>query len=427
MDLTIKVLPKGLLKITLFILLISIVSLSAFNVSGQKIYDELNKKKPASTSQPKEVKKRTPKKAVKVTKKAAPSTAKSKTKPKTVSQKQTRGKRNIAEIPKETTAQILERFMDFERSPSVTSDDWESILLQTNQELKKRPGNLISTSQHWLALAELAFINQDYAKARDYFLRSARFAPTFVLAYYGVGRVYLATKQPDQAEISFQKAVKLDDKFALGFNGLGKVMEAKGKSKKAEEYFNRAGEIVLRERNLTSPAAASASLPVVPSESATNKVTAAASEAKLARKTEEKVAAPVPTIGDETYVRELGTARQLMAQKLWQKSIDKLVEVSKIYQSYEVFALIGENYSFMKVWRSALQSYQRATEIDPNSAFGFYKAGKIYYELNEYLPAAEAFEKALILDVNGKIINRSEVRKLANKAKKKAEEVKSGE
>jgi tetratricopeptide (TPR) repeat protein len=123
---------------------------------------------------------------------------------------------------------------------------------------------------------------------------------------------------------------------------------------------------------------------------------------------------------------ELRKARSLTATRKWQSSLKILLPLSNSNQSAEVFTAIGDNYSGMEQWLSAMQSYRKAVELNPNSATALYKLGTVMFEMNEYQAAADAFEKSLIIDQTGATINRQNARKMADRANEKAQELKTG-
>jgi tetratricopeptide (TPR) repeat protein len=299
-------------------------------------------------------------------------------------------------VTPQTPLQIIERFMNFQQSANVTSKDWESVAAQTQSDSI----NEQEKAQHFIAQGNIAFNRADYSNALIQFNAAALALHNSSLPYYCIGKVYLVTKQPIQAEKAFEKAIKLNKTFALAYKGLGDALDAQGKSKKAQENYKEAARINVAGGN---------SLTVnSPSNKAENNSGAAMPADPTTRTTE------------SVYELELKTARGLTAQKKWQSSLDKLIPLAKSNPTDDAYIAIGDNYFGMKQWLSALQAYKKAIELNGNSANAFYKSGLVYFETNEYQSAAEAFEKALIFDQNGMSINRAAVRKMADKASEKA-------
>ena len=307
-----------------------------------------------------------------------------------------------ADSVKESAAEIIERFMTFHQTSTVTIQDWRSAAAQAKADLKDKPNDETIKAQLFVAQAELALNVKDYSNALIHFNAAAQVLPKSSLPYYGIGTIYLVTKQPEQAEDAFEKAVKLNKNFALAYKGLGDTYTAQRKPKKAQEYYQQAAKLGLAQKKSIADA------PIVSTDDSTNTSTAGTNQ-------------NTPTKSEpSTYDLELRNARQLTARKKWEDSLQKLDALSKEHPTTEVYLLMGDNYSGMEQWLSAHQAYQKATKVDPKSALAFYRSGMVLYELNEYQSASESFEKALILDINGKSINRSVVRKMADKAAEKA-------
>lgn len=303
--------------------------------------------------------------------------------------------------PPATPSEIIERFMNFQQSENVTAKDWESVVKQTNQILQSDPSDKVARAQLSIAQGELAFSRGELSNALIQFNGAARIMPDSGLPHYGKGRVYLSTKQPEEAREAFERSVKLNKNFALGYKGLGDAMTAQNKTKKADEYYKLAarygvaGDVPAggsgnQASGQTSPPIVVGSQPAVPELS--------------------------------PYDRSLKTARELTAQKKWQKSLETLEPLVKTVPSADLFILMGDNYFGMQAWFSAQQAYRKATEANPNSALAFYKSGLVLFEMNEFQAASESFENALILDQPGTTINRAQARKLADKANEKAKD-----
>lgn len=300
----------------------------------------------------------------------------------------------------ESPSDILERFMNFQNTATVTKKDWESVVKQVNDQLKEEPNDSVLKAQLFVAQGELAMLEKDYSNALIRFSAAVLKLPDSSLPHYGMGRVYLLTKQALQAEKSFEEAVDLNKNFALGYKGLGDTYTAMRNVKKAQKYYEKAAKIGLTEQKsvaVDSPLI----IPETPDEDSVDAVS-------------EK---------DSAFKKELEAARKLSVRKKWNESLEKLTTLVEKKETAEAYILIGNNYSGMEKWLSAHQAYKKALELDPDSALATYQDGLVLYELNEYKSAFQAFEKALILDQNGNQINRRTVRKMADRAKEKAEEL----
>ncbi|MEP6903382.1 MAG: tetratricopeptide repeat protein [Actinomycetota bacterium] len=244
------------------------------------------------------------------------------------------------------------------------------------------------------------------------FNSAAQVMPNSVLPFYCIGKVYLVTKQPNEAKSNFEKAIKLNSNFALAYSGLGEVMTAQGNKKKAKDYFQQAALIGMARTNTETTNS------VLPTNSSVSNLNNGQNNSPSVPTT--------PTQQLSPFELELKKARSLTSRKKWQDSLNVLMPLTKSSQTTNLYIAIGDNYSGMKQWLSAQQAYRKAVDLNPNSAAAFYKLGTVMFEVNEFQTAAEAFEKSLILDQNGTTINRLEVRKMADKANERARELKSG-
>lgn len=307
-------------------------------------------------------------------------------------------------IPAQTPDEILERYMNFQQSTGVTGKDWESVVSQTSVALQSNPNDLAKKAQLFIAQGELAYSRGDYSTALIQFNGAANALADSALPYYCIGKVYLVTKQPNQAQDAFEKSIKRKKDFALAYKGLGDLMTAQNKIKKADEYYKRAAQYGLTNGGsvtATNPGGNSSSGGVQSNPS------------------------PDSPSGNQglVYDSEMKTARALTAQKKWQNSLEKLFSLEKSHPTAELYTAIGDNYRGLEQMLSAQQAYRKATEANSNSAPGFFKLGLVLLEMNEYRAASEALEKSLILDQAGKTINRSAARKMADKAGDKAREL----
>lgn len=300
------------------------------------------------------------------------------------------------------TDQIIARYMNFQQTGSVTSRDWDGVVRQTTQTLQANPNDVKAKAQMLIAQGELAYSRSDYSNALIHFNGASQVLPNSVLPHYGIGKVYLVTRQPIEAENSFERAVKIDKSFALAYKGIGDALTAQGKAKKAQEYYENAAKIGLASGNVMRPS--------VPQTSQRN--SAAENSAKNS---------PPPQANPQAsiYQNELRNARTLTAQRKWQDSLNKLLPLAQKNPSADLYIAIGENYVGLEQLLSAQQAFRKATEFNPNSALAYYKRGMVLFEMNEYKSAAESFEKSLILDQRGTSINRREARRLADKANEK--------
>lgn len=309
--------------------------------------------------------------------------------------------RNIAQpqtpvvpVPTESSDQIIRRFTNYQQTSGVSERDWQSVINQT-QNNQNSPN---ARAQMLFARGEMAYRRADYSNALINFNGASQSLPTSALPYYGIGRVYLATKQSEQAENAFEKAIKLERGFALAYKGMGDALTAQGKSKKAQEYYSEAAKLGFAGR---------ASGQSNPPSNIPNNGSSFANNSQPAQ----------PNVSpNSVYESELRSARALTAGRKWAQSMTKLQNLMRSYPTADVYIAMGDNYMGTKKMLSAQQSYRKATELNPNSAMAFYKTGLVMYEMNEFQASSDALEKSLILDQQGTVINRQEARKIADEA-----------
>lgn len=310
----------------------------------------------------------------------------------------------VPAAPTQTPSEIIERFMNFQRSSSVTIKDWESVVKQTTAALQTKPEDKTLKTQLAIAQGELALYRSDYSNALIQFNAAQLLSPETPLPFYGIGRVYMNTKQANQAENAFERSIKYDKNFALAYKGLGDVLSAQGKTKKAQEYYKQAGRTgVAGNGSGENDDKGSNNSSGLPGGAGNSAGTAAAPES--------------------AYDHDLKIAREYTARKKWQMSLDKLLPLAQSNSTTDLYIAVGDNYYGQEAWVSALQAYRKATELNQNSALAFYKTGMVLYQTNEFQAAAQAFEKSLILDQSGAVINRAQARKWADRANDKARDL----
>ena len=306
--------------------------------------------------------------------------------------------------PPETPAQILDRYMNFQQTTSVNRKDWESVVAQTTAALQTNPNDPVAKAQSFIAQGHLAFSLGDFSNALIRFNAAAQTLPQSALPHYCIGQVYLVTRQPKEAQEALEEALKLKNDFALAYKAMGEVMTLMRKTKKADEYYKKAAQLAL-----TGGATSGAGNGGGDSGIASNSQFINSSGSAM------------PESG---YEVELKNARSLTARKKWQESLDKLMSLEENNKTAELYIAIGDNFMGLEQALSAQQAYRKATEVNSDSALAFFKLGTVLAEMNEHQAAYEAFEKALVLDTQGKHINRATTRKMADRAKDKADDLK---
>ena len=267
------------------------------------------------------------------------------------------------EPPPPSADDIIRRFINPKETSQVSTVDWQQVLAQTEEALKTESNSQLTARLH-LARGQQAYLRRNYAESLAEFNRAIEALPLSGIAYYGLGNAYLATNQPFQAHKAYSRAVDLTPEVsALAHKGIGDALTKLLKRNEANSSYLKA-----RELGYVSPEL--------------NK----------------------------------SIARNLIAEKEWQKALSELSVIEDSDKSAEIQLYLGECYENLKRPLSAHSAYAAAAKLDPNSALAFLRLGDLLYEHNEFPEARDAYERALALDTTGNIINRPLVRKLADKA-----------
>ena len=258
---------------------------------------------------------------------------------------------------------VIRRFIDPKETTQVTADDWQQVLVQTEDASKSQPNEQLTARLH-LARGQQSYLKRNYAEALIEFNRAIEALPLSGTAYYGLGNAYLATNQPLQAHKAYHKAVQLTPEVAaLAQKGIGDALTKMYKRDEANSSYIKAREFGYVSSELNK-----------------------------------------------------SIARNLIEEKQWQKALSELSVIEDSDKSAEIQLYLGECYENLKRPLSAYRAYAAAGKLDPNSAMAFLRLGDLLYENNEFPEAREAYERALALDTTGNLINRTLVRKLADKA-----------
>ena len=265
--------------------------------------------------------------------------------------------------PPPSADEIIQRFINPKETTAVTAEDWQQVLVQTEEALKAESNSQLTARIH-LARGQQSYLKRNYAESLSEFNRAIEALPLSGIAYYGRGNAYLATNQPLQAHKAYARALELTPEVAaLAHKGIGDALTKMFKRSDANYSYIKA-----RDLGYVSPEL--------------NK----------------------------------SIARNLIEEKEWQKALSELSAISENDTSAEIQLYLGECYENLKRPLSAYRAYATAGKLDPNSAMAFLKLGDLLYELNEYPEARDSYERALALDTTGNILNRALVRKLADKA-----------
>jgi len=262
--------------------------------------------------------------------------------------------------------EILEDFADPKKVDSITQEDWELVFRAA--QLGQLQGYTAAQieAHRWFASGQLELAKNEIGNAFTSFNKSLEFVQNSPAPYYGLGNTYLVKRQYQDSIKLYQRALSFDPKFAIAYRKMGDAYKALNKEKEAINAYKNA---IL--------------------------------------------------YGYETPETRYLLGMTYLQDKQLEEGIGELEAVVKKVPKAETFIAIGEAYEKLKRGVSAIENYHKAIFNDPSSAVAYYKLGSAYYEQREYGKAKEAFEKAIELDANGKVLNLAESHKKLREAASK--------
>lgn len=261
---------------------------------------------------------------------------------------------------------ILTDYADPQKTDSVTTSDWEVVYRAAQVGTLQGYSAVEIEAQRWFASGQLELAKDNYTNALTAFNKANEFMPTSGVLFYAIGNTYLANKQPADAVKSYQRSLQLTAKMGMTYKKLGDAFRMLDKEKDAIAAYKNAVQF-----------------------------------------------------GYDNAETRLGLALTMLQTKQTEEAITQLEEVEKVKKSLEVYLALGDAYQKTKRELSAIDAYQKAVKVAPNSATAYFKLGDVYYSQREYVKAKQAFEKAVELDPEGRSLNRTEAQKKLREAASK--------
>jgi tetratricopeptide (TPR) repeat protein len=270
---------------------------------------------------------------------------------------------------------IFSRFYDPKQTDGVSLKDWNYVYQQTSQNevlprYSKEKINLLNK----FAEGQINLLQTNYLQAINSFegtvsnslLLKDKLKENTPIPYYGLGLAYFAVKDYKRAIDSYLRAIQIDPKFAVVYSRIGDAFKASGRGKEALSYYLSAYKN-----------------------------------------------------GYKTFESGLTLANNLKLYESYYEASLLYQELGKEKPLFEIYLNLGDCFVELKQNIRALDSYRRAVEIDPNAPLGHLRLGNMYSESKDFQVAIEAWQKALDLDKEGKVINRKKVGEMIKKAKKR--------
>jgi tetratricopeptide (TPR) repeat protein len=188
-------------------------------------------------------------------------------------------------------------------------------------------------------------LEEQYGRAKAWFLEKLKESPGDVHALVGLGDTYLGLNNPDSARIAFQKAASLNPGNPSAWTGMGKVALLKNDLRGESEYFDRARRAGRASAEVCSDIA----------------------EACI------------------SYTKK-DTSVALLYQNLGLSLNPKL---AALHLSSGNLAMVKKKYG------EAVNAYERALFFDPESALAYRRLGCALSQLRNYKDALNAFNKSV--------------------------------
>ncbi|MDR0232845.1 MAG: tetratricopeptide repeat protein [Dysgonamonadaceae bacterium] len=193
-------------------------------------------------------------------------------------------------------------------------------------------------------------------------------------AFYYIGKSYLATNQLDSAAIFFRKAIETDPEYPYGHIGEGMLALRNNNAKLADDLFKKA--LSLDKKDPAVPVA------IVAAFIELNQYAKAEEFLDKARKINKKFSGIYVAEGDMLMSQgDIGGASSRYENAIYFNPNDKLAHLKKA----RVYKAINPDL--------ALEILLRLLEIDPSYIPAFAELGDVYYKMNNYTKAIEAYRK----------------------------------
>lgn len=200
-------------------------------------------------------------------------------------------------------------------------------------------------------------------------------------ALLNLGFHYNEQKEFKKAQQVLEKAVQLNTKKSVVYSNLGNVYDMQGEYNKAIRTFQRA--IILDPNNLDA-------------YNNMGIVYVRQKEYTKARKFFMKAVELEPNFTEAFNnlkliedLKESGTRHE--------KDVE---EITADFKDPKQYNSQGNFYAKLKEYEKAIESYQRAIQIDPNYAVAYYNLGNVYRDKKEHSKAIEYYRKAIQISPN---------------------------
>lgn len=263
--------------------------------------------------------------------------------------------------------------------------DYESARTYFRQAIARhtRPAD---QSASWDGLGDVYMALADYEQALAAYQEATRLMPHEALPWYSLGNAYGALERDSEAIEPYRRAIELDPTFPWSYHQLGLVYERRAEYAPAMILFQQAIE-----RHQDAPARARSWTSLGDVYSA------------LGRQQEAIDAYRQAVAHDDGFeLPWLGLGREYSLAGRYEEAVNAYRQVIKLEsgEAHSWFGL-GNACSALNRDDEAIAAYQQAIELEPQAAWPYNNLGFVYQKLGRYQEAIQLYQQALDRHADG--------------------------
>ena len=271
---------------------------------------------------------------------------------------------------------------------AIGRGDYQKVLLLSDQSLQEFPNS--ATLYNLIGLSHMNLKN--FMEAEINFQKSIKLNPRYAEAFNNLGLLNEEIENLEEALSAYQSALKINNNYTLAYNNIGNTYFKLGQYKKAISSYELAiesnPEYVPAYRNL-----AILQMKVGESQKALETCNQAI---QYGGKTTENL-----NIQAEIYIKKgfLEDASDTLNESITLNSKEP-----------RTLLLLGNLYRQLDKYNDAIEMYKKAIELEKSSALLFYNLGVCYSDLGDDQNAFDNYKVALALDPGNPTMIRSLLR-----------------
>ena len=245
------------------------------------------------------------------------------------------------------------------------------------QEIFKRKRNPSKIDMH-IAVARVFMESRNYDQALDELKKALKVDARSPRVSYALGQLYEARGDLANARQLYERSVSFSKQFLKGYESLARVQESQGDSQNAAENLKRAAEI--------SPSNVDRQMRLGRSLLKAGRLTELETVLNGVLKMVDRNTAEIAREVGETLLQAgLAGAAQKAFQKAITASPDDLYSYNRM----------GIALRKQKKFKEAILNYQKALALDPKNENLYYNLGRAFFEAGDNKRAGEALSKAI--------------------------------